>query len=427
MVMNRKEKERRFVLQTSVKDWSKKPTLGGFEATCVKMPDGVELIKLPSEGIVKWDFMMYLAGKHNRRADEGFPFYNLEYEAHRVPTGGENKALYLCAAVMFGKKCAVCDWLKKHGYKLGSPKAVDEIKRTTTRHLWVVNDKPGDPKNKLKILDQNCYNKKKGFGEQMAALMRTLDENDNPFDPIDGSTFVITCEEDTFPGGKYSVASRIDLRPRKYSYPESIVEKAPCLDDCLVEPNYDEIWSLLEEGPTNTSTSTSTNTKTTGEAGVGKKKKDEDDDDKPTKSKKRPPDDEDDETEEPDADDEDEDEDGEEDADDGEDDEEGGSKTAKQLGIKVGSKVKFNKRKYTVLRVSSDGTLITLEDEDELQKKNINPNDVELLDDEGDDDEEDKPKAKPKAKPPAKKVASKHAADDDDDDEDDTDDDEDDD
>lgn len=370
--MNSKEKKGR---SYNMREWAKKPSMGGFEATAIKYPEGVEGIKLPATGIIRWDFIPYVAGSYNRRCDEGYEAGELEYEVHRVPVGAGH-SLFLCEAKMRNKPCAVCDWVRKYGATV-DPKTAKDLRNTSTRHLWVVNDKPGDAKNKLKIFDSNHYNKQRGFGEQMAAAINTLEENEDPFDLKTGYTAVITCVEDTFPGGKYSLASRIDLKPRKYEYPESIVKKAPCLDDCLIFPDYDDLMAILEGG--------------------GSSRKDEDEDERPqrsapTRSKARDDDDEEDQ------------EDTTKDADsDDAEEEDTGSKTAQQLKLKVGAMVKFRNKVYEILTISKDGTSIAIEDEDGNTKRGIDPNDVDPLDDE--EDEEPAPrkasesKSKAKAKP----------------------------
>lgn len=240
--MSRDSEERR----TSARDWAKKPSLSGFESMCVKLPEGVEQYKLEI-GIHKVDFMPYKAGKWNRRADEGFAHFELEYEAHRVPTGNGTQ-LVLCRRATMDKSCAVCDWLKRNGGH--ADRDLVAKLRATTRHLWVVNDRPGSKKNTLKVLDANHFNKKKGFGEQMAAAINTLDEGAEPFNLKGGYYAVLTIEEETFPGGKYTLASRIDLRPRDYDYPSDILDRAPCLDDCLIDPGYDDVLRLLDTGST---------------------------------------------------------------------------------------------------------------------------------------------------------------------------------
>lgn len=241
----RRDREQQEKRKNMAKEWAKKPSLSAGEGTCIRLPEGVQFFKLDKLGIVKVDFMPYIAGKLNRRADEGEPYFELEYEAHRVPTG-DGTRYYLCTEKMGLGRCAVCDWLKRNG-ATADPELLKTL-RTTTRHLWCVNPDPGNTKATLKVFDSNHYNKKRGFGEQMAAVINTLDEDEDPFALVGGSTAVLTVGEDSFPGGKYNLVERIDLKPRKYEYPEAMLKNAPCLDQCLVVPEYDEVAKLLETG-----------------------------------------------------------------------------------------------------------------------------------------------------------------------------------
>lgn len=429
MALNR-EREKQKARRMSAREWAKKPSLSGSESTCCKLPDGFEWFKLSKAEVVKVDFLPYTAGKFNRRADEGTEHFELEYEAHRVPTGNGVR-LYICRHKVFNKPCAVCDWLKKYG-STADEELIGKL-RATTRHLWVVNDEPGNVKNSLKVYDSNHYNKKKGFGEQMAVAINTLDENADPFALVGGYTAVLTVEEDSFPGGKYFLCSRIDLRPRKVDYPASVLTKAPCLDDCLIDPGYDSVMQLLETG---------------GDTGSTDRNGD---DDAPVKSRSKPTP----------ADDEDDDDDDDEpvparkssqaavkDEDDDDDDEDepvppkkaGKGKvndpTAEDMGIVKGTPVVYKGEQCEVVKVSGDGTSLTLEDEDGEKYTGVAPSAVKRVAvKEDEDDDEPPPPVKSKGKktapvddddeddePAPKKGKAKAPVDEDEDDEDDDDD-----
>ena len=362
--MATRQQQKRESRKTSAQEWAKRPSVSGSEATCIKLPEGVEWFKLDREGVIKVDFMPYRCGKNNRRADEGEDFFEFEYEAHRVPTGDGNK-MYICPQKMLNKKCAVCDWLVKNG-ATADPELVGKL-RTTTRHLWVVNDKPGDPKNPLKVFDTNHFNKKKGFGEQMGVVIQTLDEGEDPFALSLGYTALLTVQEETAPFGKYKLVTRIDLRARKYEYPDKLLDKAPCLDECIVIPDYAAVLALLEGGEP-----------------PAPDRNGDDEDEAPIrkpKAKKR---------EEPE-------EEGEELDDEVEDDEpeeeeeeapaKGKSKrgpkgehTADEYDIDVGCVVTYKGKKCEVMKVSSDGTSLLLEAvEDGREFKGVAPEDVKVV------------------------------------------------
>lgn len=257
-----KEKSRR----TSARSWAESQERS-FEPTTIRLPEGIEQWKPDKPGKYEVDFLVYRVGKGNPRADEGMEHFEREYEAHGIETPSGFR-MYTCRWHAFHKKCAPCDWRKHNGN--ADPELLKSL-RGKTRHLWLLNDQPGKTKNvKLKIFDSNHYNKGKGFGEQMAEAINSLPEDAEPFALEGGYTATLVVKEDTMGGGKkYFYVARIDLRPRKHDYPESLLDDAPCLDSCIVDPGYDDIMALLD-----------------GE--VPDKSNDEDDRDDEPKGKKRP-------------------------------------------------------------------------------------------------------------------------------------------
>lgn len=234
-----KEKSRR----TSARSWAESQERS-FEPTTIRLPEGIEQWKPDKPGKYEVDFLIYRVGKGNPRADEGMEHFEREYEAHGIETPSGFR-MYTCRWHAFHKKCAPCDWRKRNGN--ADPELLKSL-RGKTRHLWLLNDQPGKTKNvKLKIFDSNHYNKGKGFGEQMAEAINSLPEDAEPFALEGGYTATLVVKEDTMGGGKkYLYVARIDLRPRKHDYPESLLEDAPCLDDCIVDPGYDDIMALLD-------------------------------------------------------------------------------------------------------------------------------------------------------------------------------------
>ncbi len=236
-------REKREARRTSAQQWAKEQN-SGFESTCVKLLEGFEFYK-PAPGRHKIDFMPYVAGKYNKRADEGMEHFEFEYEAHRIQIADRGQ-LYTCRQRVFKKTCAVCDWLRKHG-ATADAELVKSLK-ATTRHLWIINDKPGETDNPLKIWDTNHYNRKQGFGEMMVEAIQGIEEYGDFWLLKGGYTVQITVVEDTFPGGKWNKVVRIDFMKRKYDYSETMIESCPCLDDCFVDPGYDSVKALLEGG-----------------------------------------------------------------------------------------------------------------------------------------------------------------------------------
>lgn len=247
-----RERRKEQARKTSATEWAKSQTKG-FEATAVKLPEGIEFYKL-EVGTHAVDFMPFLAGKGNPRADEGFEHFEREYDAHRVPTPASTRPnLYCCSWTCFGRKCAVCDYLRHHANS-GDPDLV-KLLRATRRHLWLVNDKPGDADNPLKVFDSNHFNKGTGFGEMMADAINSVPKYARFADLRKGMTLQLTVKELSGGKFKYNAVTRIDFLSRDYDYPEEMLDRAPCLDAMLVEPKYATVAALLnqespEEGAT---------------------------------------------------------------------------------------------------------------------------------------------------------------------------------
>lgn len=233
--------------RSKARSWAtEEPEKRAYEPTAVKLPEGVEWIKFEAKTqTVTWDFMPYRCGRHNKRADEGELHYVVEFEQHRVPGADGRENRYVCGK-FFDKPCAVCKYLNSKRPDKDTYNAL----KGKTRLLWVINDKPGDKKNPLKVLETAMYNRGMGFGEQVRDLVTSIEEEEFvedcfPFSLKGGRSVQMKIKEEEYNGNPYGNPTRLDLIPRKYDYPESVLDAAPCLDECLIEPDYDLIWALL--------------------------------------------------------------------------------------------------------------------------------------------------------------------------------------
>ena len=411
---NKQKREKREHRRTNAQDWAKKQQRGG-ERTHVKLPEGIEEYKL-EPGVHKIDFLPYLVGKNNKRADEGFEHFEREYAGHRIAGPDGRQRLYCCRYECFEQNCPAC--------KLRNSREVDqEVAKSlqpTTRHLWLVNDQPGKLKNKPKVLDTGHFNRGMGFGELMADAINALGEGVNPFGLKGGYTATLTVKELTFPpNGKYNGVTRIDLRPRDYDYPEELLEKMPCLDDMLIDVGAGGMLKLLNQ-----------------DEAEPEEEEERSSSSKPARARARDedPGDEDEEEDEEETDEEDEEDESEEDDEPVKASKNGkpakGKKaepTAAEFGIKAGMEVEYRGSTWSVLKVSSDGTSLTLEDDEGEEKHGVGPEEVTLVKKgnkkptKTDEDEEDERPAKVQ-KPGKKKPV---AQDDDEEDKEDSDDDED--
>jgi hypothetical protein len=376
----KRERDKQTARKSKAREWAAKQGQSS-DSACLNLPEGVEFYKL-KEGIEKLDFMSWIAGEGNPRADEGEECFNRMYEVHWVTTA-QGRRPVSCRKYCFGRKCAVCNWLVKHG-ATADPETVKSL-RAKRRHLWLVRDKLGDPKAPFKVLETGDKNKGAGFAEVMSDAINSLDEDVEDFTSLEsGLTAVLTVKPQTGGEFKYLAATRIDFKPRKYTYPETLLKKAPCLDKIIVDPGYEEVMELLETGGPEDEAEDEADPERNGDT----------DDDTPARGKSKAKS----QVEEPD------DEDGDGDGDD---------PTAEDLDLNKGDKVLYQNTECTITKVSGDGTSLTLKDDEDGGTYNaVAPSKVKKIDgdEESEDSEEDEDSDPPPKKGGGKKTSTKHAS-----------------
>jgi hypothetical protein len=383
-----RDDERRQRARANAQDWAKNQEKGGNN-NCIKLPKGIELYKFDKDGSFQLDFMLYVVGENNPRADKGMEHFEREYDAHRIPVA-DGKQLWPCRFKNQRKRCAVCDFLRDNGGRI-DPELVKTL-RATTRHLWLVNDKPGQKDNPLKILDTNHFNRGLGFGEMMADAIASVEAYADFADPKNGYTLQMNVKKQTFPGGSFHTPVRIDFLRRNYTYPNSIIDSAPCLDDLLVDPGFDDVMKLLTSGGVDDEKET----RRGGEdASVRTRRDDEErpsrqrDEDEERPSRRR------DEDEERPSRRRDEDEDKPKKKED---------PTAEDLGLELGDMVRHpDHGKCKIVHISGDGTSLRLRDVDNEVHKAIAPGEVKKI-------KEEKDEEKPKRKEPDEDEDDRRAA-----------------
>ena len=369
---DQRERQQREAKKTSAADWAKKQAQG-YGPAALKLPDGVKLLKL-EEGTHQFDIMPFRTGEGNPNADPDFEHFERQFTIHKIPRPDGNFDSFLCTWESYGqghkKPCVICQ------YRNNPQRTKEEADalRPQLRRLFLVNDKPGDAKNPVQILNAVHYNRKLGFGEQLVIAINATRGGTDLADLKRGLTVQVMVAD-----SKYGSVSRIDLLPRDYEYSPKMLDRMPCLDDCLVEPDPKAIQQLLDLGGDSNDGGPAPRQRSERPSENGTRGRAANDDDEEPRSRRRVPDKddeapaprsharpaaEDDEPqtrrrasgnvdEAPDEDDE--------------------PTTPPRRGqaaapLKAGSRVEYKGTAYTVLKVSADGTL-TLEDDvgDELK------------------------------------------------------------
>jgi len=271
--MGRKARERRRV---SAKKW-REEIRGG--SNYLRIPDEVGLFR-PKAETYRLDFMPYVAGDGNPRAEKGEEYFERTFWVHQ--NVGVNQDWHLCAAKTFKRPCPICE----HRAKLmADPDADEDVIKSLApkeRQLWLVRNTQEDPDALL--LWEVSYHL---FGRSLKDKINNADEEDGYdyfADPTDGYTVRVAFTQSE--RGKWLDVADIEFRKRAVSYDVEIAKEMPCLDDMLVETPYDKLKKIFlqtddtddedhDDEPKETKPSVSRGSKKKVESKTGKRKQKE--------------------------------------------------------------------------------------------------------------------------------------------------------
>lgn len=233
-----------------------KEQAAGFESNLVRFPDDVERFDPNQKGAYVIDILGYKT-KNNPRAEPGELFGNREYKAHyNLGPGSDRSAI--CPST-FGKPCPVCEY-QQQLLRQGVSKKSEEYKALypKRRQLFVLLDHNDKANKQPKIWDVATWN----FGELLAD--RVNDNAEEDWDmyhhPKIGYRMRVSIKRTSMPGRDgqpvvFSKASAIDFKKRDKPIPKEIMQAVPCLDDLLVETDYETLAKLFygeDHAPDNT-------------------------------------------------------------------------------------------------------------------------------------------------------------------------------
>jgi hypothetical protein len=389
MASKKEQKKRKIVYGDARKEMAKVST---FEATSVKLPEGVSWFSPKKEGKYTIDILPYPVS-NNPFLEEGVTAWpERTYYAHRI--GIDNNS-YCCPRNTFGKNkpCPVCEEKAKLRKSAATKEEIDALD-AKIRQLWVVReyDKAGDP-GEIMVWDVSFHL----FGKQLREKVNALDEYATFYHLKGGYKLIVSLKQESMGSNTFLKTSNIEMIPRKKEIPESILDEVPCLDDCLIELSAKKIKKILfqeeSEAPEDEEDDDGEKDEDSSADSGGDDEEDEEEDEG--------------EDEDGDSEDEEGDGDGDEDDDDADDDDD---PSAESLGLEVGMKVKHAEHGVCkIVHVSGDGTAVRLKDADGEVHRAIAPKECKpLLKGKLKEAKSSKEKIKPKAKPaPAKKGKGK--------------------
>lgn len=212
--------------------------------SALKLPDGVEMFDLKDKkGNTKIDIIGYRVGKGHPTQKEGRTFYTRQYSAH-ANVGIDGKSV-VCPRETFGERCPICENFAERKRKGDDWDSIKDLK-PKTRMLYNVIDL-SLPKKAIKVWDVGFF---KSFGQKLEATIDLDDSNESFYHLKGGKTLVLGVIDDSFnKGGKSQAFKKVEAiqfiaRP---DYPEKVLDRAVCLDDCLVKMDYDELRKMYFE------------------------------------------------------------------------------------------------------------------------------------------------------------------------------------
>src|SRR3990167_806457 len=347
MAVSQRERERKRVSARQRAETHKT----GYERTSLNIGADVPVFKLDRATPRRIDVIPYRVTGGNPCVEAGELSPERTYWTHRGI--GANNDTFVCPAKTAKKPCPICEYRSK---LQRDPDAAEDLIKDLApkeRQLWNVIDAE-EPEKGVQLWDVSFHL----FGKLLDAEIRNADEGDEYefyADPMEGMTLKLGVAEKSFAGNTFYEVETIGFKRRREQYDEDVIDKAHPLDKLLIIPDYDKLKAVFLQ--TDAGSEDDEDEQKPPKKGSTKAAKAKDDDDKPPRDRK-----------------------------------------ALVKGLEEGQMVRHRQfGECEIVRISSDGTSLTLEDSDGDIHKAVEPPEVRPL------ATEEPAKAKPKetVKPPA--------------------------
>lgn len=352
MAVSQRERERKRVSARQRAETHKT----GYERTSLNIGAETPVFKLDRAGTRRVDVIPYRSTGGNPFVEKGELSPERTYFTHRGI--GPNNDTFVCPAKTAKKPCPICEYRSKLQRDPDADEKLIQDLAPKERQLWNVIDLE-EPEKGVQLWDISFHL----FGKLLDAEIRNADEGDEYefyADPTEGMSLKLGIAEKSFAGNTFYEVETIGFKTRREQYDEDIVEKAHPLDKLLIVPEYEKFKAVFlqtekaDEGDEENQEATPPL--------PAKKSKDKEPAKAPRDRKETP------------------------------------------SGLLEGQMVKHRQYgKCEVVRISSDGTSLTLEDADGGIHKAVEPSEVRVIAEEPKMAKAppEKPKAKPAPKPPA--------------------------
>lgn len=218
---------------------------GDFERTSI-FKAGVDAeFWAPKEGEQHWfDIIPYIAGPNDPDVEEGEETYCFQPYTHRGV--GPNEKDVVCLAKTYGKKCAICDHVKK---MINDEEDEDEIKalqvQRNPRAIYNVHvlDSKDEQKKGVQIFNASHFTMESHLLELANRPTRPGSKQIDPF-------IYYPAADETGKTISFKRKSKFEFiahnfEDRDYSIDKKLLKAAHILDECIVIPTYEQQLAWL--------------------------------------------------------------------------------------------------------------------------------------------------------------------------------------
>lgn len=240
--MSKKTREQRRAERRNRANTYAQTTKGGFETTVLRMPEGVSFwtCKLGKRTI---DIVPYITGEGNPKCEEsGVEYFERTFWVYK-DVGIEQKP-YVCSSKTFGHPDFIQEWRQQEARNPDADTKLIKALAPKERQIFLVYDHDERDKG-VQVWEFSSFL----FGNLLASRIENSSDRQGWFNfyspDEDGFSLQLTVEQGSVDGHTFNKVTAIDFIPRDEPLPEHIVNHGICLDDLLVECEYGELKSIF--------------------------------------------------------------------------------------------------------------------------------------------------------------------------------------
>jgi hypothetical protein len=234
------QREKREKRTVSARQWA--ATRDDSERTAFRIPKDTTLFYIKVKGKKKLDFIPYVVGKGNPMADEGSLWFERTFWIHS--NIGINEKSYVCPARSAGRRCPICEERARQARNPDAAKELIKALEPKQRQLFQVIDL-SEPDKGVQLWEISYHL----FGKSLKERINNADEDrgwDRFADLTEGMTVEVVFVDKAIPGySAFFDCSSIDFLPRAKPYNDGMLDRVACLDDLLIIRDYEELKKIF--------------------------------------------------------------------------------------------------------------------------------------------------------------------------------------